>query len=141
MEAWDYEKDLAVPEGQVLTASLVFVPLPSAATPSESLYQLLSQTSPENMHRNVAQYGLDPATRYPNLNLRAVTPNQVRLSILPSHPPSRINSFPHARLSLLSCCPRVCVWGGSCHSHHSQAPPLGLKGWVVLCLGTEEKLP
>lgn len=45
---------------------------------SESLYQLLSQTSPENMHRNVAQYGLDPATRYPNLNLRAVTVNQVR---------------------------------------------------------------
>ncbi|XP_025780940.1 F-actin-monooxygenase MICAL1 isoform X2 [Puma concolor] len=44
----------------------------------ESLYQLLSQTSPDNMHRNVAQYGLDPATRYPNLNLRAVTPNQVR---------------------------------------------------------------
>ncbi|KAM6184568.1 F-actin-monooxygenase MICAL1 [Rhynchocyon petersi] len=44
----------------------------------ESLYQLLSQTSPENMHRNVAQYGLDPTTRYPNLNLRAVTPNQVR---------------------------------------------------------------
>ncbi|XP_037376099.1 F-actin-monooxygenase MICAL1 isoform X2 [Talpa occidentalis] len=44
----------------------------------ESLYQLLSQTSPDNMHRNVAQYGLDPATRYPKLNLRAVTPNQVR---------------------------------------------------------------
>lgn len=44
----------------------------------ESLYQLLSQTSPENMHRNVTQYGLDPATRYPNLNLRAVTPNQVQ---------------------------------------------------------------
>lgn len=44
----------------------------------ESLYQLLSQTSPENMHRNVAQYRLDPATRYPNLNLRAVSPNQVR---------------------------------------------------------------
>ncbi|XP_004406758.1 PREDICTED: protein-methionine sulfoxide oxidase MICAL1 isoform X2 [Odobenus rosmarus divergens] len=44
----------------------------------ESLYQLLSQTSPENMHRNVAQYGLDPATRYPTLNLRAVTPTQVR---------------------------------------------------------------
>ncbi|XP_064145657.1 F-actin-monooxygenase MICAL1 isoform X1 [Loxodonta africana] len=44
----------------------------------ESLYQLLSQTSPENMHRNMAQYGLDPATRYPNLNLRAVTPNQVQ---------------------------------------------------------------
>nr|XP_019590530.1 PREDICTED: protein-methionine sulfoxide oxidase MICAL1 [Rhinolophus sinicus] len=44
----------------------------------ESLYQLLSQTTPENMHRNVSQYGLDPATRYPNLNLRSVSPNQVR---------------------------------------------------------------
>ncbi|CAO2627903.1 [F-actin]-monooxygenase MICAL1 [Lemmus lemmus] len=103
----------------------------------ESLYQLLSQTSPENMHRNVAQYGLDPATRYPNLNLRAVTPNQVRLSILPSHPSSQTNSFPHARPSLLSCCPRV----GEGQSHHSQAPPLGRKGQVVICLGTEKKLP
>nr|XP_020863828.1 F-actin-methionine sulfoxide oxidase MICAL1 isoform X1 [Phascolarctos cinereus]XP_020863830.1 F-actin-methionine sulfoxide oxidase MICAL1 isoform X1 [Phascolarctos cinereus] len=44
----------------------------------ESLYQLLSQTSPENMHRNIAQYTLDPASRYPNLNLRSVTPQQVR---------------------------------------------------------------
>lgn len=52
--------------------------LNDAPAPSESLYQLLSQTSPENMHRTVSQYGLDPATRYPNLNLRAVTPNQVR---------------------------------------------------------------
>lgn len=52
--------------------------LPVTFFPSESLYQLLSQTSPENMHRNVAQYGLDPATRYPNLNLRAVSSNQVR---------------------------------------------------------------
>ncbi|XP_056674637.1 F-actin-monooxygenase MICAL1 isoform X2 [Monodelphis domestica] len=44
----------------------------------ESLYQLLSQTSPENMHRNITQYTLDPASRYPNLNLRSVTPQQVR---------------------------------------------------------------
>lgn len=138
MEPWDCEKDLAGPEGQVLTASLLFVPLPSATTPSESLYQLLSQTSPENMHRNVAQYGLDPATRYPNLNIRAVTPNQVRLSILPSHPSSQTNSFSHARPSLLSCCPRA--WGGG-QSLDSQAPPLGLKGQVVIYLGTEEKLP
>lgn len=79
--------------------------LPSTTTDSESLYQLLSQTSPENMHRNVAQYGLDPATRYPNLNLRAVTPNQVRLSTLPSRPSSHVTSFTHARSSLLSCCP------------------------------------
>lgn len=55
-----------------------FILTPHHPRPSESLYQLLSQTSPENMHRNVAQYGLDPATRYPNLNLQAVSPNQVR---------------------------------------------------------------
>uniref|UniRef100_G1P102 Molecule interacting with CasL protein 1 n=1 Tax=Myotis lucifugus TaxID=59463 RepID=G1P102_MYOLU len=53
-------------------------PPPLPLRPSESLYQLLSQTSPENMHRNLAQYGLDPATRYPNLNLQAVSSNQVR---------------------------------------------------------------
>ncbi|XP_030879764.1 F-actin-monooxygenase MICAL1 isoform X3 [Leptonychotes weddellii] len=59
----------------------------------ESLYQLLSQTSPENMHRNVAQYGLDPATRYPTLNLRAVTPNQVRdLYDVAAKEPVRTNS-------------------------------------------------
>lgn len=55
-----------------------FILTPHHPCSSESLYQLLSQTSPENMHRNVAQYGLDPATRYPNLNLQAVSPNQVR---------------------------------------------------------------
>ncbi|XP_074166227.1 F-actin-monooxygenase MICAL1 isoform X1 [Sminthopsis crassicaudata] len=43
----------------------------------ESLYQLLSQTSPENMHRNISQYSLDPASRYPNLNIRSVSPQQV----------------------------------------------------------------
>lgn len=72
------QKGLVALERRVLIrASAVPSPLPSL-TPRESLYQLLSQTSPDNMHRNVAQYGLDPATRYPNLNLRAVTPNQVR---------------------------------------------------------------
>ena len=66
--------------------ALLLVPAPHLQPPRESLYQLLSQTSPENMHRNVAQYGLDPATRYPNLNLRAVTPNQVRTPGITLHP-------------------------------------------------------
>lgn len=91
-EAWDDKKALAVPG---VGADSFPLPLPSATTPSESLYQLLSQTSPENMHRNVTQYGLDPATRYPNLNLRAVTPNQVRLlyPCPPTHLP-RPTPFP-----------------------------------------------
>ena len=43
----------------------------------ESLYQLLSQISPENMHHNVAHYGLHPATPYPNLNFQAMSPSQI----------------------------------------------------------------
>lgn len=74
-------------------------------TPSESLYQLLSQTSPENMHRNVAQYGLDPATRYPNLNLRAVMPNQVRPPSTPTKLPKSA-FFSQARPFL----PSHCLW-------------------------------
>lgn len=74
--------------------TLTHVPAPHLfpSHPSESLYQLLSQTSPENMHRNLAQYGLDPATRYPNLNLRAVSSHQVSipgtLTTLPRWAPS-----------------------------------------------------
>lgn len=74
--------------------TLTHVPAPHLypSHPSESLYQLLSQTSPENMHRNLAQYGLDPATRYPNLNLQAVSCNQVSipgtLTRLPGGAPS-----------------------------------------------------
>ncbi|XP_067166584.1 F-actin-monooxygenase MICAL1 [Apteryx mantelli] len=44
----------------------------------ESIYQLLSQTSPDNTHKNVSQYSIDPATRYPNVNLQAIKPSQVQ---------------------------------------------------------------
>ncbi|XP_052558341.1 F-actin-monooxygenase MICAL1 isoform X1 [Tympanuchus pallidicinctus] len=44
----------------------------------ESIYQRLSQTSPDNTNKNVAQYSIDPTTRYPNLNLQAIRPSQVR---------------------------------------------------------------
>ncbi|CAD7678219.1 unnamed protein product [Nyctereutes procyonoides] len=64
----------------------------------ESLYQLLSQTSPENMHRNVAQYELDPATRYPTLNLRAVTTHQVQdlYDVMAKEPGRRPSDRPDA---------------------------------------------
>ncbi|KAM9846092.1 protein-methionine sulfoxide oxidase mical3b [Aulostomus maculatus] len=42
----------------------------------ESVYRLLPQTTPENMHKNISLYSLDPTTRY--LNTRLVTPAQVR---------------------------------------------------------------
>lgn len=44
----------------------------------ESIYRLLAQTTPENLHRDIGAYTLDPATRYPNLNRTAVNPIQVK---------------------------------------------------------------
>ncbi|XP_041282983.1 F-actin-monooxygenase MICAL1 [Onychostruthus taczanowskii] len=44
----------------------------------ESIYQRLSQTSPDNTNKNVSQYGIDPATRYPNINLQAIKASQVK---------------------------------------------------------------
>ncbi|KAJ0183988.1 hypothetical protein K1T71_000411 [Dendrolimus kikuchii] len=43
----------------------------------ESIYRLLAQTTPENLHRDFGAYTLDPGTRYPNLNRAAVTPHRV----------------------------------------------------------------
>lgn len=40
--------------------------------------RLLAQTTPENLHRDIGSYTLDPATRYPNLNKASVTVYQVK---------------------------------------------------------------
>uniref|UniRef100_A0A670YNB8 Molecule interacting with CasL protein 1 n=1 Tax=Pseudonaja textilis TaxID=8673 RepID=A0A670YNB8_PSETE len=45
----------------------------------ESIYQRLSQTSPDNMNKNINQYSIDPNTRYPNINLQAIKISQVNL--------------------------------------------------------------
>ncbi|KAG5331563.1 MICAL monooxygenase, partial [Acromyrmex charruanus] len=55
----------------------------------ESIYRLLGQTTPENLNRDYAAYTLDPHTRYPNLNIRSVTPIQVR-SLLDTDDPESI---------------------------------------------------
>ncbi|XP_067012830.2 uncharacterized protein Mical isoform X2 [Anabrus simplex] len=44
----------------------------------ESIYRILGQTTPENLHRDYNGYTLDPHTRYPNLNSRCVMAFQVR---------------------------------------------------------------
>lgn len=44
----------------------------------ESIYRLLAQTTPENLHRDIGSYTLDPATRYPNLNRTTVSVHQVK---------------------------------------------------------------
>uniref|UniRef100_A0A673JJ73 Molecule interacting with CasL protein 1 n=1 Tax=Sinocyclocheilus rhinocerous TaxID=307959 RepID=A0A673JJ73_9TELE len=44
----------------------------------ESMYQLLSQTTPENTSKNYASYSIDPSTRYPNVSLSCIKPTQVK---------------------------------------------------------------
>ncbi|XP_071535359.1 uncharacterized protein Mical isoform X2 [Panulirus ornatus] len=44
----------------------------------ESIYRLLAQTTPENLSKDHSSYTLDPVSRYPTINLRAVLPFQVR---------------------------------------------------------------
>ncbi|KAA0715142.1 Protein-methionine sulfoxide oxidase mical3a [Triplophysa tibetana] len=43
----------------------------------ESIYRLLPQTTPENVSKNFSHYSIDPSTRYPNISLHQVRPNQV----------------------------------------------------------------
>ncbi|KAL3208824.1 hypothetical protein MRX96_038575 [Rhipicephalus microplus] len=42
----------------------------------ESIYRLLAQTTPENLSKDMAEYSLNPSSRYPNLNLQTVLPSQ-----------------------------------------------------------------
>ncbi|CAL1537118.1 unnamed protein product, partial [Lymnaea stagnalis] len=44
----------------------------------ESIFTVLSQTTPNYLHKNHNAYSLDPNTRYPNLNLKAIKPSQVK---------------------------------------------------------------
>ncbi|XP_031422285.1 F-actin-monooxygenase mical1 isoform X2 [Clupea harengus] len=44
----------------------------------ESIYKLLSQTSPENTSKNYPNYSINPCTRYPNVNTKTISPNQVQ---------------------------------------------------------------
>ncbi|CAK9298856.1 unnamed protein product [Gordionus sp. m RMFG-2023] len=58
-------------------ASNKYTPLQLLAE-RESVYKLLSQTSPENTCKNLALYSIHPKTRYTNLDLNLVKPFQVR---------------------------------------------------------------
>ncbi|XP_033114344.1 F-actin-monooxygenase MICAL2-like, partial [Anneissia japonica] len=42
----------------------------------ESIYRLLPQTTPENLCKDYDQYGIDPKTRYPAINAKAVLPSE-----------------------------------------------------------------
>ncbi|XP_034550868.1 F-actin-monooxygenase mical1 [Notolabrus celidotus] len=44
----------------------------------ESIYQALSQTTPENTSKNYAAYSINPKTRYTRVNLSSISSNQVQ---------------------------------------------------------------
>ncbi|XP_034731789.1 F-actin-monooxygenase mical1 [Etheostoma cragini] len=44
----------------------------------ESIYQVLSQTTPENTSKNYSGYSIDPKTRYKRVNLSSIQTNQVQ---------------------------------------------------------------
>ncbi|XP_054633120.1 F-actin-monooxygenase mical1 [Dunckerocampus dactyliophorus] len=44
----------------------------------ESIYQILSQTTPENTSKNYAAYSIDPKTRYMRVNLSSIQTSQVQ---------------------------------------------------------------
>lgn len=48
----------------------------------ESIYQVLSQTTPENTQKNYGSYTINPRTRYVTVNLSSIQPKQVRTACL-----------------------------------------------------------
>ncbi|XP_071771570.2 F-actin-monooxygenase mical1 [Centroberyx gerrardi] len=68
----------------------------------ESVYQLLSQTTPENTSKNYTVYSIDPSTRYQNVNLSSIKTNQVQhlydVDDYKSNPSkTQKNRWPHMR--------------------------------------------
>ncbi|NWY75143.1 MICA3 monooxygenase, partial [Erithacus rubecula] len=50
----------------------------------ESIYRLLPQTTPENVSKNFSHYSIDPATRYPNINVNFLRPQQIKVLLFDS---------------------------------------------------------
>ncbi|EMP25383.1 Protein MICAL-3 [Chelonia mydas] len=55
----------------------------------ESIYRLLPQTTPENVSKNFSQYSIDPVTRYPNINVNFLRPNQCQ-ALFPACTPESV---------------------------------------------------
>ncbi|KAM9343535.1 F-actin-monooxygenase mical1 isoform 2-T2 [Pholidichthys leucotaenia] len=84
----------------------------------ESIYQLLSQTSPENTSKNYAGYSINPKTRYQSVNLSAIQVHQVQhlYNVDKSRPSSKKqnNEVPHMRQDSVSGYEDLLKW---CQKH------------------------
>ncbi|KAG5837784.1 hypothetical protein ANANG_G00216650 [Anguilla anguilla] len=87
----------------------------------ESIYQLLSQTTPENTSKNYNAYSINPTTRYPNINLSSIRANQVQhLCDVEDHTDSNRQSrkqkarVPHLRQDSVGGCEDLLSWCQQC---------------------------
>ena len=88
----------------------------------ESIYRLLPQTTPENVSKNFSRYSVDPTTRYPNISLNFLRPNQVGTE----------NTDPSPSFSSDACISSfmnyfVFFWSGInnlCNCEHGRSQPL-----------------
>uniref|UniRef100_W5K147 Molecule interacting with CasL protein 1 n=1 Tax=Astyanax mexicanus TaxID=7994 RepID=W5K147_ASTMX len=77
----------------------------------ESVYQLLSQTTPENTSKNYNAYSIDPSTRYPNVNVSSIKPKQVGAETWEEKKKVYLSIYSLTRLSdLLSWCQKHTAW-------------------------------
>ena len=105
----------------------------------ESIYRILSQTTPENINKDFSSHSLDPSTRYPNLNLRLVLPFQVTQCYDTDNPAHlQPQNVLQVRLSQHVCCalrrelkvpavPPLTIHAELPHNklYHYRTPPLG----------------
>ncbi|XP_044065935.1 F-actin-monooxygenase mical1 isoform X2 [Siniperca chuatsi] len=83
----------------------------------ESIYQVLSQTTPENTSKNYAGYSIDPKTRYTRVNLSSIQTNQVQhlYDVDKSNPSSKKwNKMAHMRQDSVSGSEELLKW---CQKH------------------------
>ncbi|KAI3357789.1 hypothetical protein L3Q82_016179, partial [Scortum barcoo] len=84
----------------------------------ESIYQVLSQTTPENTSKNYAGYSIDPKTRYTRINLSSIQSDQVQhlYDVDKFNPSSKKlkNTLSHLRQDSVSGCEELLKW---CQKH------------------------
>ncbi|KAM3872130.1 F-actin-monooxygenase mical1 [Diretmus argenteus] len=94
----------------------------------ESIYQLLSQTTPDNTSKNYAGYSIDPSTRYQHINLSSIKTSQVQhlYDVDKSNPPSKIqkNRSPPMRQDSVGGFEELLKW---CQKHTAHYESVNVK--------------